>query len=412
VNRPLTIFVPHCSDLFTDHIAHGDGLIAHGFLSRLARAGHRLHIVAQQVDLREPLPPNVTIYSAPALRSGGFLWRLRYMHHVRQLFWQLRRNTQFDLIHQLNPVFTGLSLSLAGSGVPLVLGTYVPHWPPDPNASLLARSANRITHSFRDAISAFQQWRADTLVLTTPAAANRLPILSTRHEKISFLPHGVDTALFSPALEREERPENQAPTILFFANVVKRKGIFTLIDAFAHVSKQFPSARLLIAGDGPALAEAKLRACALPCAQQIEFSGQRLRADAPAVLRNCTIYCLPSFGEPYATTLIEAMSCGKPVVTTHSGGSPHLVPPHGGILLPPGDVPALSRALLELLADPLRCSDMGRHNRQFVLANMSWDSIIHQLEAIYEKTLRRFAARYGSDRRANFVLSPRPDTQE
>ncbi len=51
------------------------------------------------------------------------------MRRVRRLFWQLRREVQFDLIHQLNPVFTGLSLALAGAGIPVVLGTYVARWP-------------------------------------------------------------------------------------------------------------------------------------------------------------------------------------------------------------------------------------------------------------------------------------------
>jgi glycosyltransferase involved in cell wall biosynthesis len=412
VKRPLTIFIPHCSDLLTDHLPHGDGLVAHGFISRLAQAGHKLHIVAQNVDLREPLGPNVTIYSVPTFGNGRMLWRLGYMRHVRRLFWQVHRKAQFDLIHQLNPVFTGLSLSLAGSGVPLVLGTYVPHWPADSSGSRLAHSVNRFTESCRGAISVFQQWCADTLVLTTPAATNRLPFAHAHHEKICFLPHGINTDLFSPAPGTELTHQNEAPSILFFANVVKRKGIFTLIDAFPSVAKQFPSVHLLIAGDGPDLPEAKRRVAELSCAQQVVFLGRQSRANAPAMLGNCTIYCLPSFGEPYATTLIEAMSCGKPVITTTSGGSPHLVSPKGGVLFPAGDTHALARALCELLADPLRCSAMGRHNRQFVVANMGWDCVIHQLEGIYEKTLQRFASHHGNHRRGLLLLNPGPDIQE
>ena len=63
--HPLNIFVPHCSDLLTDHLPHGDGLIAHGFITSLARRGHRLHVAAQRVDLREPLHPNISLYLIP-----------------------------------------------------------------------------------------------------------------------------------------------------------------------------------------------------------------------------------------------------------------------------------------------------------------------------------------------------------
>jgi hypothetical protein len=54
--RPLNIFVPHCSDLLTDHRPHGDGLVAYGFIRHLSERGHNLYIAAQEVDLRDPLP--------------------------------------------------------------------------------------------------------------------------------------------------------------------------------------------------------------------------------------------------------------------------------------------------------------------------------------------------------------------
>jgi hypothetical protein len=131
MKQPLTIFIPHCSDLLTDHLPHGDGLIAHGFISHLARRGHRVHVAAQRVDLKQPLGPNVTIHQISENSSGEILWRAGYMRSLRRLFWELKKTVRFDLIHQLNPVFTGLSLPLTGSGLPLVLGTYVARWPAD-----------------------------------------------------------------------------------------------------------------------------------------------------------------------------------------------------------------------------------------------------------------------------------------
>ena len=62
LHRPLNIFVPHCSDLLTDHRPHGDGLIAHGFIRHLSERGHNLYMAAQEVDLRDPLPSNVHIF--------------------------------------------------------------------------------------------------------------------------------------------------------------------------------------------------------------------------------------------------------------------------------------------------------------------------------------------------------------
>jgi glycosyl transferase family 4 len=120
--KPLTIFVPHCSDLLTDHLPHGDGLIAHGFISNLARRGHRLHVAAQRVELRSPLHSNITLHEIPVTASGPLVGRLEYMLRVRRLLNKLNKDCRFDLIHQLNPVFTGTSLAMIGSGLPLVLG--------------------------------------------------------------------------------------------------------------------------------------------------------------------------------------------------------------------------------------------------------------------------------------------------
>ncbi len=292
--------------------------------------------------------------------------------------------------------------------MPLVLGTYVARWPADPGSGVTENWINGALARGRDAISALQQRQADTLVLTTPAAGNRLPNAKGVRDRIHFLPHGVDTELFSPAahaLKREAVEDQEYPSILFFANVAKRKGIFTLIDAFPAVANEFPHARLRIAGDGPDLPEVKRRVGLLGCAHQVEFLGQQERKDAPAFFRNCSVYCLPSFGEPYATTIIEAMSCGKPIVCTDSGGSPHLVPAEGGKCVPAGDSAALSLALRDLLRDPHRRATMGHHNRELVKSTMSWDHVAEELEEIYEKTIQKSSTtRHGGRRSEELSL--------
>jgi L-malate glycosyltransferase len=400
MKRPLTIFVPHCSELLTDHLPHGDGLIAHGFISHLARRGHCIHVAAQQVDLRESLGPNVSIHAISGYSSGRILWRVAYMRSLRRLFWRLKKEIRFDVIHQLNPVFTGLSFPLLGSGLPLVLGTYVARWPDD-GPGTGDTSTNWVLARARGAISALQQYQADALVLTTPAAKNRLPIFEGVRDRLHFLPHGIDTEFFSPSVSPSPNDpcETRKRSILFFANVVRRKGIFTLIDAFSLLASELPDVTLRIAGDGPDLPEAMQRVAELTCAHRVEFLGRQERATAPEFYRDCSVYCLPSFGEPYAGTLLEAMSCGKPIVSTDTGGTPHLVTERGGILVRPGDALALSRALRDLLNDPVRCAAMGRSNREMTERTMSWEQVTEQLEGIYEKTIQNFWSKRRGDHR-------------
>jgi L-malate glycosyltransferase len=394
MSRPLNIFVPHCSDVLTDHLPHGDGLIAYGFITSLARRGHRLHVAAERVELREPIHPNITLHPLALKRSRGMRSRLEYMFRVRSLMQRLRKSQRFDLVHQLNPVFTGISLAMVGSALPLVLGTYVARWPNDPDALTGGSGWGRMVAKLRDVIAAQQQRGADALVLTTPAAWNRLPDPEAVRSRIHVIPHGLDTELFSPRPGWDSpgnlEAEQQQPSVLFLANVGKRKGIFTLIEAFPAVLSEVKGCKLRVAGSGPELAEVKQRVADLGCAGQVEFLGGQERVDAPELYRNCSVYCLPSFGEPYGTTVVEAMSCARSLVVTDCGALPHLVREQGGMRVPAGDLKALSGALIELLRHPKKRADMGRYNRQLVESKMSWDCVAQQLEAIYEIVLSQW----------------------
>ena len=94
--RPLTIFIAHPSPMLTDHLPHGDGLIARSFLRQLAAEGHTLHVAWALSDLHEAIPGDVHFHRidtffqpSPADQSIGF--RLEYAVRVRRLFDQLRR---------------------------------------------------------------------------------------------------------------------------------------------------------------------------------------------------------------------------------------------------------------------------------------------------------------------------------
>ena len=123
------IFALPPAAMLTDHLPHGDGLIAFSFIRELAARGHELHVAAGRVELAGEVPANVHVHR---LGTGGTsrLSRLRFGARVRRLYRQLDSAGGFDLVHQLTPVEVGVSLAVAGVTTPLVLGPYVPDWPP------------------------------------------------------------------------------------------------------------------------------------------------------------------------------------------------------------------------------------------------------------------------------------------
>ena len=406
LNRPLNIFVPHCSDLLTDHRPHGDGLIAHGFIRHLSERGHNLYVAAQEVDLRNRLPSNVHIFPMCVRHKNQLVSRLAYMSHVRKLFMRLRRQVLFDVVHQMNPVYTGISLSLLRTGIPTVLGTYVARWPDSVDGDGNQSAGLKFASLFRTCVAALQQCAADRLLLTAPVAANRLVPLGPIRVPRSYLDHGIDTELFCPYGGDED---NKSVSVLYLANLVKRKGIFDLISAFADVVPTYPDCILYVAGSGLEAAAAQDWAERLAIAEHVKFLGHVDRLSAPGIYRSCSIYCLPSNGEPYATTVIEAMSCGKPIVFTNAGGLPYMVGGEGGIGVEVGDVKGLSRALCDLLADPARRRAMGEHNRRRVLETMTWDRVIDRLEEIYIATIEGKRRKDGERAVPATMRTPSPD---
>jgi L-malate glycosyltransferase len=383
--RRLRIFVAHPSEVLTDHLPNGDGLVSFSFIRRLAERGHELHVAAQRVDLRDGLPANLHVYPLAPRGGTSALDRLSFMLRMRMLYERLRRQAPFDLIHQMNPVFTGLSLSLIGVRTPLILGTFVPQWHADADTSQRRPTGPvaGVWNALRHGVARLQQAQAAGLLIASPQAMSRISRPGDPRRRIFEVPHGIDVSRF---VERTHVPAR--PSVLFLANVIHRKGVFTLLEAFPQVAARVPDAELVIAGGGVDLAEVRRRAADMP-ACDIKIIGPVARSDVQDLMRAHSVYCLPSYGEPFGMTVLEAMACGVPVVATRAGGIPDLLTESGGRLVPPRDAKTLAAALVEILSSrTLQCS-MGRHNRLRVEAAFEAEKAVDRLEDAYEAVLSR-----------------------
>lgn len=386
-NKKLSIFISHPSEFLTNCRPHGDGWTAFNFINHLARRGHTLHIAVPQMELVGQLPDNVKFYPIKTRARQMITQRLEYMCKTRRLLNRLRRAHHIDLIHQLNPVNTGLSLSLVGAGLPIVLGQFYAYWPSDADQAALPplheRARLLLKRWAKTACQAAQQRYAAALLVSSPVAAEDFYKPAQVADKVYHVPPGVDLEQFTPI----ETPPNEEPNILFLANLWRRKGIYTLLEAFDLLAPKLPTCRLTIVGAGGEWEGVERRVQASPYRARISMLGQVTREQMPELMQRCTVYCLPSYGEPLSNSTLEAMACGKPVVVTDAGGLGTLVSAEGGRKVRPRDEQALAGALLEILTAPELQTQMGWHNRHLVETVYHWERVIDRLEAIYQTVL-------------------------
>jgi glycosyltransferase involved in cell wall biosynthesis len=112
------------------------------------------------------------------------------------------------------------------------------------------------------------------------------------------------------------------------------------------------------------------------------------RSDIPDVMRGLDVFALPSLSEGISNTVLEAMSCGLPVIATAVGGNVELVCEGvTGHLVPRADPSAMAAAMLRLLDDPLGARNMGDGGRALAVARFSLSAMASAYESLYESLL-------------------------
>jgi glycosyltransferase involved in cell wall biosynthesis len=170
-----------------------------------------------------------------------------------------------------------------------------------------------------------------------------------------------------------------------------------LARAFVQVLAAAPALRrtlrLVMVGDGPLRTQAAAVLHQAGVADLAWLPGER--GDVPEVMRLLDCFVLPSLAEGISNTILEAMSTGLAVIATAVGGNSDLIDAdRTGLLVPAGDVDALSSALQALATDPARARAMGLAARQRVEREFSLAAMVGAYQAMYERLLSRHAGRW------------------
>ena len=219
---------------------------------------------------------------------------------------------------------------------------------------------------------------ADAIFVPSRFAAATFAARGVPETKIVVNPFGVDpiAPVGAPRHNRDQ------PTILFVGRVGVRKGIPTLLRAFAPLSR---SARLRLVG--PLEPGIETIIAAEP-AVSVEISGPVPKGEIPGVFGAADVFCLPSVEEGFALVILEAMAAGVPIIATEASGAGEAVRSGvEGYIVPEGDIGALTDALDKLASDVDLRRDMGHAARTRVEAAFGWSHYADRAVSAYRRIL-------------------------
>ncbi len=177
-------------------------------------------------------------------------------------------------------------------------------------------------------------------------------------QKVISSPNGVNSHRFHPCDHKSVRGKYGLPEhyVLFVGSLDPRKNLGRLLQAWEKLT-DFPEVALVIAGSKTTI----FRAVQTPeCSKRVRYLGYVPDEDLPGLYSGAAFFAMPSLFEGFGLTVLEAMACGTPVLTSNAGALPE-VTGEAAVLVDPFDVEQMTSAMRTLLLDEgLRLSLRGK----------------------------------------------------
>jgi N-acetyl-alpha-D-glucosaminyl L-malate synthase BshA len=364
----------------------GSGIIATELGKVLASRGHRVHIISSDTPVRlGDYQPGLWFHrvetpSYPLFREP------QYLLSLANRIVQVSRTERLDIVHAhyAIPHATAAYLArqiLAAGGrtpVPRVIttlhGTDITllgndRWYSETVAFCIQQS---------DGVTAVSQsLRNDT--------ARELGVTCD----IRVIPNFLDCSTYRrrdvAGLRTRLAPEGQKVAI-HVSNFRPVKRATAVVEVFARVRREVP-VRLLMAGDGPDVAEASRIAGALGVSDDVLFLGEQ--DQVVPLLSAADVFLLPSAQESFGLAALEAMACGVPVVASRVGGLPEVIEDGiTGFLHAVDDLDGMARSTLRLLTDEALHSRTAEAARGAAHRRYCDSKIVPMYESYYQEILR------------------------
>jgi glycosyltransferase involved in cell wall biosynthesis len=238
--------------------------------------------------------------------------------------------------------------------------------------------AARIEHA--SAVVSICQVNIDYMRRVAPDATNG---------KFRVVHTGIDVGAWRPP--DEDRVSRTIPVIVVVSRLVAKKGMLDLVAALGLVKARGRAFRCVIYGDGPMREELSTAISRLSLTGDVELAGACTQAQLRGVLQRADVFALTPFvtddgdREGLPSVILEAMSCGLPVVSTAVAGIPEAVlDGETGLLAQPHDVEGIATHVETLLGDDALRRRLGTNARAAIVTQWSAGSVARELASVFD----------------------------
>jgi glycosyltransferase involved in cell wall biosynthesis len=197
----------------------------------------------------------------------------------------------------------------------------------------------------------------------------------------SVIPNIIDLETFYPA---PDRPSESVFTLVITRNLEPIYGLDTAIRALALAREAIPAIQLKIAGSGPQGEELQRLADGLGLGSAVVFLGRLERNQIVELYHSAHAMLNPSRVDNMPNSVLEALACGLPVISTNVGGVPYIVEDgQTAMLVPRDDAQAMAQAVVRLYSDTTLRSQL-RESGCRVVAQYAWSEVRPQWLALYQ----------------------------
>lgn len=373
--RVITLKILRIAPDIYPHVVGGIGIHVHEMSKEQVKLEHDITVYTASEDVDSDYNANEGYYVhnfKPLVKLFG------NSIIPSMLFCLMKEQLNYDVVHAHSHLFFATNLSAITrklGSTPLVIT----------NHGLNSQTAPEWLQKFYNATGARLTFEAaDKIICYTETEKNELINMGIKPEKIEVIHNGIDTDLFVPAIE----PCYDKQNLLWVGRYAKGKGLEYLIEAFSILKKNYPDLTLTMVGKGPEKTHIVKKINDMNLENSVIMKDFVPNSEIVNMYHNSSVFVLPSLEEGVPRTILEAMSCGIPVVCSNLPQLTGIVG-EGGLLVPLKNPQALADGISKILTDKSLGEEFRKNGRRNVVENYSWRDTVKKTTIVFETLISK-----------------------